>query len=65
MDKVFKHVPMFLEASSREELVKAMLNQNLDDRMSYRFFDIQFDPQKKVWVAWFYPENDKIEREGF
>lgn len=55
---------MFIEAKTRPELVKEMLRQNLSDNMSYRYFDIQWDSQKNVWVAWFYPENNKVHKMG-
>jgi hypothetical protein len=53
---------MYVEAKNRDELIKRMMAQNLADGYSYRYFDIQFDSQKAVWIAWFYPENDKINR---
>jgi hypothetical protein len=59
MDSYFKFIPMYLEGASRDELIKKMIGQNLSDGYSYRYFDIQFDPQKTVWVAWFYPENER------
>jgi hypothetical protein len=55
---------MYVEGKSRDELIKNMMRQNLSDQISYRYFDIQWDAQKTVWVAWFYPENDKINRIG-
>lgn len=64
MDSQFKYIPMYVEGKSRDELIKNMMRQNLADQISYRYFDIQWDAQKDVWVAWFYPENDKIHRAG-
>ena len=64
MDSHFKYIPMYLEGKTRDELIKRMIAQNLADSYSYRYFDIQFDGQKLVWVAWFYPENEKQNRLG-
>jgi hypothetical protein len=61
MELLFKFVPMFVEAKSRPELVQTMLELNIKDRVSYRFFDISFDPQKKMWVAWYYPTESSIQ----
>ena len=58
MDIIFKYIPMFLEADTKKDLVEAMLRRSMEDSHSYRFFDIQFVEGK--WVAWYYPENDKI-----
>jgi hypothetical protein len=62
VDSQFKYIPMYVEGKSRDDLIKNMIKQNLADQVSYRYFDIQFDDLKKVWVAWFYPENDRINR---
>jgi len=64
VDSQFKYIPMYVEGKSRDDLIKSMIKQNLSDNVSYRYFDIQFDAQKAVWVAWFYPENDRIHRMG-
>jgi hypothetical protein len=60
MDNIFKFVPAYLEAPTRDALIKGMLERNLKDGMSYRYFDIQYDMQSKVWVAWFYPEKERV-----
>lgn len=59
MDSQFKYIPMYVEAKTRDDLIRRMIQQNLADSYSYRYFDIQFDTQKSLWVAWFYPETDK------
>ena len=64
MDSQFKYIPMYVEGKSRDDLIKSMIRQNLADGISYRYFDIQYDSQKKVWVSWFYPENDRVHKIG-
>lgn len=52
-------IPQFLQARTEDNLVRAMLMNNLAHGMEFRYFDIQ---QKKngQWVAWFYLEVDRM-----
>jgi hypothetical protein len=45
-------VPMYLVAPTPEELVRLMLQNNLNNQKEHRYFDISFDGSS--WVAWFY-----------
>jgi hypothetical protein len=58
MSDIFKHIPAFVEAPTREGLVKRMLEVAAKDGNLYRFFDISFDPKMEVWVSWYYPDRD-------
>jgi len=44
-------VPQFIEASSKEELVRKMLALQSRLKLKLHFFDIQKDGKK--WVAWY------------
>ena len=44
-------IPQFLEARTRELLVRAMLFNNLKHGMEFNYFDIQKDGRS--WVAWY------------
>lgn len=52
-------IPQFLEARTREDLVRAMLFNNLKHGMEFNYFDISEDRRKKMWVAWFRLEIDR------
>jgi hypothetical protein len=45
-------VPIYLTALTRDELVRLMLQNNLNNQKEHRYFDISFDGSS--WVAWFY-----------
>lgn len=45
-------VPIFLAASTPEELVRLMLDNNLKNGKEHRYFDIIFDGSR--WIAWYY-----------
>lgn len=49
-------VPVFLEASSKRELVHKMVEMNTKARFEFKYFDIQQQHDKK-WVAWFYVDG--------
>lgn len=44
-------VPLYLEAVSKKELIKKMIQLNGDLRTEFKYFDIQKDG--KMWIAWF------------
>ena len=44
-------VPQFIEAGSKQELVRFMLALQTRVKMKLHFFDIQKDGKK--WVAWY------------
>lgn len=43
---------MFVEADSKEDLVRAFVQINIQTKRENRFFDIQKDGRK--WIAWYY-----------
>ena len=45
-------IPVFLEANSKDLLVKLMLSNNMAHGCYFKYFDIQKDGKK--WVAWYY-----------
>lgn len=47
--------PLYIEAKTKDELVKAMLINNMAHSAHFRYFDIQKDGSK--WVAWFYADG--------
>ena len=44
-------IPQFLQARTREDLVRAMLVNNISHGMEFDYFDIQKDG--KLFIAWF------------
>jgi len=53
-------VPVYIEAKTKDELVKKFLEINAKLGTWHKFFDIQKDGKK--WVAWFYQEAQMIDR---
>ena len=53
-------VPQYIEARSKEDLVRAMLLNNLQHGMEFRYFDISKDGRN--WIAWF---NFQLDRKQF
>ena len=51
-------IPIYLEAGSKDELVKKMLENNLKFDMEFEYFDLQIEGKK--WVAWFYAPTNKL-----
>ena len=51
-------VPLFLTAKSREELVVRMIENNIKERTTYKYFDIQ--QNGKVHVAWYLADAGKF-----
>ena len=47
--------PLFVEAKSKRDLVKAMFNNNMKFSSHFKYFDIQKDG--KTWVAWYYIDS--------
>ena len=45
-------IPIYLEASNKDSLVKKMLSNNIKHSCHFKYFDIQKDGSK--WVAWYY-----------
>lgn len=45
-------IPFFIEAPSKEELMRRMLENNVVNGAYHEYFDIQKDG--KNWVAWYY-----------
>jgi len=45
-------IPHFVEANTKEELVRKMLKINLEKNAFHRFFDIQ--KTDEGWIAWYY-----------
>lgn len=52
-------IPLFLEATSKEELTKKMLQNNSAHNAHFKYFDIQRDGKK--WVVWFYAIVNPLE----
>lgn len=46
------HVPLFVEAETKQELVQEMIRNNAKDRVTYKYFSIVFDG--KTWSGWYY-----------
>lgn len=57
-------LPHFIEADTKENLLKKMLVNNTAQGKYFRYFDIQKDGKK--WVAWFYADiiNDKVVKDA-
>lgn len=55
----FKNVPQFVTATSKENLVQRMIDQNIKDSIEHNYFSIQQD--KQFWVAWYYDKATKTE----
>lgn len=53
MEKICE-IPVYIEANTKDELVKKMLEINKTTNTWHKFFDIQKDNNK--WVAWFYQD---------
>ena len=51
-----RRIPHFIAAATLRELQRRMLIVNMSHGMEFRWFDIQFDPLDKVWVAFYYNE---------
>ena len=45
------NIPHFVTAKSKKELMRSMLQNNIDRGMRFRYFDISFDG--KEWSAWY------------
>lgn len=52
------HVPFFIEANSKKELVKKMFENNAAKGGFVKYFDIQKDGAK--YVAWYYEDLKKF-----
>jgi hypothetical protein len=52
-------VPTFVTASSPKDLVRVMLNNNINHGKEFTYFDIQKDGSK--WFAWYYTEINVME----
>lgn len=48
-------VPVFIEAPTKEDLIRKMIDTNTLARYEFKYFDIQKDGNK--WVAWFYVDG--------
>lgn len=56
-------IPLYLEASSKQELVAKMLKNNLSHGMSFKYLSPIKDGKK--WVVWYYGDIEKhFLREG-
>lgn len=55
----FKNVPQFVTATSKENLIQRMINQNIKDSIEHNYFSIQQD--KQFWVAWYYDKANQTE----
>lgn len=55
------HVPQFITARTREDLVRAMLLNNLSQGIEFRYFDIQKDGAN--WIAWYYVHVPQAEKQ--
>lgn len=49
-------VPMFLTASTPDELVRLMLSNNLKKSREHNYFDIGFN--NGIWICWYYDIAD-------
>ncbi len=45
-------IPSFLQASTKENLIKEMLKNNISKNAEHDYFDIQKDGP--LWVVWYY-----------
>lgn len=52
------NVPLFIEASNKEDLVKAIIAHNLREKTAYKFFQIMKDGKK--WVGWYYGDANPM-----
>ena len=57
-------IPNFVSARTRKGLRRAMLRNNTKHKGIVIYQDIQFDPQTKEWVAWFYVRAEEELLEG-
>ena len=53
-------IPNYLEARTKDELVRAMLLNNIKHGIEFKYFDIQKDGSK--WVCWF---NMPVDEKAF
>lgn len=53
MNKLFQ-IPVYIEANSKDDLVRKFLETNAKTGCYNQFFDIQKDGKK--WVAWYYQD---------
>lgn len=52
------HIPVFIEAKTKKDLVKTMLANNVKHGGFVQYFDIQKDGAS--WVAWFFADLSKV-----
>lgn len=59
-------IPNYVSAKTKRGLRRAMLRNNTKHKGIVIYQDIQWDPQAKEWIAWFYvrAENELMEGEA-
>jgi hypothetical protein len=59
MAKNILRIPHYLIANTKDELIRLMLKNNVDNDKEYGYFDIQKEGSQ--WVAWYYDSIKPIE----
>ena len=58
MDSTLLHVPMYVKAQTPDKLIRAMIQQNVKDAITHKYFEIQ--KQGKDWFAWYLGDANKL-----
>lgn len=56
--EAIKNMPLFIEANDKRALITKMMENNMKDKIDYKYFQVMKDGKK--WVAWYYGDGNKI-----
>jgi len=56
--EAIKNMPLFIEAPDKRQLVAKMMENNMRDKIDYKYFSVMKDGKK--WVAWYYGDGNRL-----